>query len=315
MNKVISLMGPTASGKTDLAILLSNKFNIEIISVDSVMFYKEFNIGSAKPDQNTLLKNPHRMVDILEPYESYSVAQFYSDLLIQINNIHALNKIPLLVGGSIMYFKTFLSGGLSNLEVVSDDIRKYVSDMLLKNNLDYLYKYLLKIDKISAQKIHHNDQYRIVRMIEIFLSNNKKPSDILKKSFRNARDFDYLNLSVIPDNRKDVHQRIEKRLDNMLKVGFLDEVTKIKTMHSGLSLPAMSTIGYKQADEYLKNKISLDVMKSSILSSTRQLARRQITWLRHLDATTVYTFADYDNIKSRLDFFLDRAQSHGVEKL
>ena len=307
MNKVISLMGPTASGKTDLAILLANKFDIEIISVDSVMFYKEFNIGSAKPDKNTLRQNPHRMVDILEPYESYSVAQFYNDLLIHINSIHAMNKIPLLVGGSIMYFKTFFSGGLSNLEVVSDDIKARVSDMLLKNNLDYLYKYLLEVDKISAQKIHPNDQYRIVRMIEIFLSNNKKPSDILKKSIGNARDFDYLNLSVIPDNRKLVHQRIEDRLHSMLKDGFLEEVSELNTMYRGLILPAMSTIGYKQADEYLKNKISSDIMKSSILAATRQLAKRQITWLRHLDATTVYTFTDYDNIKSRLDVFLDRA--------
>ena len=307
MNKVISLMGPTASGKTDLAILLANKFDIEIISVDSVMFYKEFNIGSAKPDKNTLRQNPHRMVDILEPYESYSVAQFYNDLLIHINSIHALNKIPLLVGGSIMYFKTFFSGGLSNLEVVSNDIKTHVSNMLLKNNLDYLYKYLLEVDKISAQKIHPNDQYRIVRMIEIFLSNNKKPSDILKKSFRNARDFDYLNLSVIPDNRKLVHQRIEDRLHNMLKDGLLEEVSELKTMYSGLILPAMSTIGYKQADEYLKNKISLDIMKSNTLAATRQLAKRQITWLRHLDATTVYTFTDYDNIQSRIDIFLDRA--------
>ena len=307
MNKVISLMGPTASGKTDLAILLANKFNIEIISVDSVMFYKEFNIGSAKPDKNTLRQNPHRMVDILEPYESYSVAQFYNDLLIHINSIHAMNKIPLLVGGSIMYFKTFFSGGLSNLEVVSNDIKTHVSNMLLKNNLDYLYKYLLEVDKISAQKIHPNDQYRIVRMIEIFLSNNKKPSDILKKSFRNARDFDYLNLSVIPDNRKLVHQRIEDRLHNMLKDGLLEEVSELKTMYSGLILPAMSTIGYKQADEYLKNKISLDIMKSNTLAATRQLAKRQITWLRHLDATTVYTFTDYDNIQSRIDIFLDRA--------
>jgi len=307
MNKVISLMGPTASGKTDLAILLANKFDIEIISVDSVMFYKEFNIGSAKPDKNTLRQNPHRMVDILEPYESYSVAQFYNDLLTHINSIHAMNKIPLLVGGSIMYFKTFFSGGLSNLEVVSDDIKAHVTDMMLKNNLDYLYKYLLEVDKISAHKIHPNDQYRIVRMIEIFLSNNKKPSDILKKSIGNARDFDYLNLSVIPDNRKLVHQRIEDRLHNMLKDGLLEEVSELKTMYSGLILPAMSTIGYKQADEYLKNKISSDIMKSSILAATRQLAKRQITWLRHLDATTVYTFTDYDNIKSRLDVFLDRA--------
>ena len=308
MNKVISLMGPTATGKTDLAILLANKFNIEIISVDSVMFYKEFNIGSAKPDKSILFQTPHRMVNILEPYESYSVVKFYNDLLIQINSIHAINKIPLLVGGSMMYFKTFFSGGLSNLQAVSEDIKKQVSDMLLSHNLDYLYKYLLKIDQISAKKIHPNDQYRIVRMIEIFLSNNKKPSDILKKKLSNARDFDYLNLSIIPNNRKHVHQSIENRLDNMLNDGLLDEVSQIKINHPGLNLPAMSTIGYKQVDEYLLNKISIDTMKLNILSSSRQLAKRQITWLRHLDATTVYTFADYDNIKSRLNFFLGRTQ-------
>ena len=308
MNKVISLMGPTATGKTDLAILLANKFNIEIISVDSVMFYKEFNIGSAKPDKSILFQTPHRMVNILEPYESYSVVKFYNDLLIQINSIHAINKIPLLVGGSMMYFKTFFSGGLSNLQTVSKDIKKQVSDMLLNHNLDYLYKYLLKIDQISAKKIHPNDQYRIVRMIEIFLSNNKKPSDILKKKLSNARDFDYLNLSIIPNNRKNVHQSIENRLDNMLSDGLLDEVSRIKINYPGLNLPAMSTIGYKQVDEYLLNKISIDTMKLNILSSSRQLAKRQITWLRHLDATTVYTFADYDNIKSRLNFFLGRTQ-------
>ena len=308
MNKVISLMGPTATGKTDLAILLANKFNIEIISVDSVMFYKEFNIGSAKPDKSILFQTPHRMVNILEPYESYSVVKFYNDLLIQINSIHAINKIPLLVGGSMMYFKTFFSGGLSNLQAVSEDIKKQVSDMLLSHNLDYLYKYLLKIDQISAKKIHPNDQYRIVRMIEIFLSNNKKPSDILKKKLSNARDFDYLNLSIIPNNRKNVHQSIENRLDNMLSDGLLDEVSRIKINYPGLNLPAMSTIGYKQVDEYLLNKISIDTMKLNILSSSRQLAKRQITWLRHLDATTVYTFADYDNIQSRLKFFLDRTQ-------
>ena len=181
MNKVISLMGPTATGKTDLAISLKKNFNIEIISVDSVMFYKEFNIGSAKPDPETLIDFPHRLVNILEPYQKYSVAQFYQDLLSEISNIHSMKKIPLLVGGSMMYFKTFFSGGLSKLDEISDDTRKKVSDMLDSNGLPYLYSYLKKIDSKSLEKIHFNDQYRIVRMLEIYFSNNKKPSDILKK--------------------------------------------------------------------------------------------------------------------------------------
>ena len=190
-------MGPTASGKTDLAIFLKKKFNIEIISVDSVLLYKEFNIGSAKPDAQTLKDFPHKMVNILEPYEKYSVAQFYKDLFVQINNAHNDNKIPLLVGGSMMYFKTFFLGGLSKLENISNDTKKKVLDMLKINGLPYLYSYLKKIDPISSDKIHFNDKYRIIRMLEIYFSNSKKPSDVLKKCSENVQCFNNLNLSKL----------------------------------------------------------------------------------------------------------------------
>ena len=309
MNKVISLLGPTASGKTDFAILLSKVFDLEIISVDSVMIYKEFNIGSAKPDSKILTKFPHRMVNILEPYEKYSVAKFYDNLIENINDIHLNNKIPILVGGSMMYFKTFFSGGLSDLEKVPNNIKNLVGDMVEKKGLKYSYNFLNEIDQVSAKKIHFNDKYRITRMLEIYFSNNNnKPSEILQKCSENVQCFRNLNLSIIPNDRSLLHKSIEKRMNFMLNGGLLDEVSHIKKKYEKLNLPAMSTIGYKQAAQYLDGELDLVSMKSKILSSTRQLAKRQITWLRHLDYTTVYTSMDYDNIESRVRYFLNEQQ-------
>jgi tRNA dimethylallyltransferase len=304
MNKVLSIMGPTASGKTDLAIRLSEKFNLEIISIDSVMLYKEFNIGSAKPNKNTLLKFPHKMVDILEPYEKYSVALFYNELINQIKIAHDLKKTPILVGGSMMYFKTFFSGGLSKLNDISIETKKYVNSMFESHSLKYLYNYLKDIDPESAKKIHPNDIYRIQRMLEIFFSNNEKPSITLKKCSKNVQYFNNLNLSILPNDRKSIHKNIEKRFNIMINDGLIDEVSFLLKKYVDLKLPAMSTIGYKEVNKYLSGSIGLNDMKEEILSATRQLAKRQITWLRHLDSTTVYSFIDYDNIESRIEFFL-----------
>ena len=304
MNKVLSIMGPTASGKTDLAIRLSEKFNLEIISIDSVMLYKEFNIGSAKPNKDTLLKFPHKMVDILEPYEKYSVALFYNELINQIKIAHDLKKTPLLVGGSMMYFKTFFSGGLSKLNDISIETKKYVNSMFESHSLKYLYNYLKDIDPESARKIHPNDIYRIQRMLEIFFSNNEQPSIILKKCSKNVQYFNNLNLSILPNDRKIIHKNIEKRFNIMINDGLIDEVSFLLKKYVDLKLPAMSTIGYKEVNKYLSGSIGLNDMKEEVLSATRQLAKRQITWLRHLDSTTVYSFIDYDNIESRIEFFL-----------
>lgn len=304
MNKVLSIMGPTASGKTDLAIRLSEKFNLEIISIDSVMLYKEFNIGSAKPNKDTLLKFPHKMVDILEPYEKYSVALFYNELINQIKIAHDLKKTPILVGGSMMYFKTFFSGGLSKLNDISIETKKYVNSMFESHSLKYLYNYLKDIDPESAKKIHPNDIYRIQRMLEIFFSNNEKPSIILKKCSKNVQYFNNLNLSILPNDRKSIHKNIEKRFNIMINDGLIEEVSFLLKKYVDLKLPAMSTIGYKEVNKYLSGSIGLNDMKEEILSATRQLAKRQITWLRHLDSTTVYSFIDYDNIESRIEFFL-----------
>ena len=297
-------MGPTASGKTDLAIRLSEKFNLEIISIDSVMLYKEFNIGSAKPNKNTLLKFPHKMVDILEPYEKYSVALFYNELINQIKIAHDLKKTPILVGGSMMYFKTFFSGGLSKLNDISIETKKYVNSMFESHSLKYLYNYLKDIDPESAKKIHPNDIYRIQRMLEIFFSNNEKPSITLKKCSKNVQYFNNLNLSILPNDRKSIHKNIEKRFNIMINDGLIEEVSFLLKKYVDLKLPAMSTIGYKEVNKYLSGNIGLNDMKEEILSATRQLAKRQITWLRHLDSTTVYSFIDYDNIESRIEFFL-----------
>ncbi len=306
MNNVISLMGPTASGKTDLAISLCKEFNIEIISVDSVMVYKKFNIGSAKPNNNILKIYPHKMINIIEPWHKYSVAKFYKDLILNIKDIHKRKKTPLLVGGSIMYFKTFFSGGLSEMSDVSKEVKNKIQKMLHENNLSYLYSFLKDVDRISAEKIHYNDQYRIIRLLEIYFSNNlQKPSSIMRQCAKNVQYFKNLNISIIPYNRSHLHSKIEARYKDMMQKGLLDEISQIKESHKGMDLPAMKTIGYRQGSDYLDGKIDLDLMKSRTLAATRQLAKRQITWLRHLDSCTVYTSLDYGNIHRRIDKFLE----------
>ena len=305
MNNVICLMGPTASGKTDLAISLFKDFNIEIVSVDSVMLYNEFNIGSAKPDNKVLKIYPHRMINILEPWEKYSVAKFYEELILNIKDIHKRKKTPLLVGGTIMYFKTFLSGGLSDMNEVSNEIKNKIQKMLHENDLSYLYGFLKKVDKASAEKVHFNDKYRILRLLEIYFSNDlQKPSTIMKQCAENVQYSKNLNISILPNDRSILHSRIEERFKDMMKKGLLDEISQIKDRHLGIDLPAMKTIGYRQGSDYLDGKIDIDSMKLRTLAATRQLAKRQITWLRHLDASTVYTSLDYGNIHRRIANFL-----------
>ena len=305
MKNVICLMGPTASGKTELAISLFKEFDIEIVSVDSVMVYNEFNIGSAKPDNKVLKMCPHRMINILEPWEKYSVAKFYEELILNIKDIHKRKKTPLLVGGTIMYFNTFLSGGLSSMNEVSNEIKNKIQKMLHENDLSYLYSFLKKVDKDSAEKVHFNDKYRILRLLEIYFSNDlQKPSTIMKQCVKNVQYSKSLNISIIPSNRSLLHSRIEERFKDMMKKGLLDEISQIKDRHSGIDLPALKTIGYRQGSDYLDGIIDINSMKLRTLAATRQLAKRQITWLRHLDASTVYTSLDYGNIRRRIASFL-----------
>ena len=304
MNKVISLLGPTASGKTEFAIFLKKNFDLEIISIDSVMIYKYFNIGTAKPNESILKKIPHKMVNIIEPFEKFSVAKFYSNLLDCINETHSKGKVPILVGGSMMYFKTFFSGGLSDLEKVSESTKKKVQEIFASKDLENIYDFLKKLDPLIAKNIHPNDKYRIARMLEIYFSNNEIPSIALSRCSKNVQCFNNLNLSIIPNDRTLLHNNIEKRTNSMIDMGLIDEVLDLRNKYPKQVLPAMSSIGYKQVNQYLLNDIDLLSMKSKIMAATRQLAKRQITWLRHLDATTVYTSIDYDNIESRVRDFL-----------
>ena len=176
--------------------------------------------------------------------------------------------------------------------------------MFSEYSLNYIYNYLYNIDSKAAKKIHQNDKYRLRRMLEILLSNDNNPSDVINKCSKNVQPFNNLNLSIIPSNRALLHDQIEIRLNNMIDNGLINEVIQLLEKYKSMKLPAMSTVGYKQVNEYLNGDINLEDMKSNILAATRQLAKRQITWLRHLDSTTVYSFLDYDNIYKRAKFFL-----------
>ena len=184
------------------------------------------------------------------------------------------------------------------------EFRNNISNKLEQNGLAHMYNHLVEKDKEIASKIHPHDKYRIIRMLEIFYANNKKPSDLLKKPLTTMQNLNNLNLSIIPGDRNFLHSSIKLRLKHMIKSGFIDEVEEIRNKYVNLDLPSMSTIGYKQVNEYLNGKIKKNTMEDNILAATRQLAKRQITWLRHLDGSTVYTFLDYDNIENRVKYFL-----------
>ena len=215
-------MGPTASGKTDLALSIADKFPCEIISVDSVMVYKGLDIGSAKPDVNTLKKYPHHLVDILEPNKRYSAAKFRDDALRLIKESHSKDKIPLLVGGTMLYFSALLRG-LSRMPSADPEIRKSISNLADEKGWEFIHERLANIDPQAAVRIHPNDPQRIQRAMEVYELTGIPISDWHARPVQNELPFQALKLALIPEDRARLHTLIEQRFDQMLNEGFLDE--------------------------------------------------------------------------------------------
>ena len=280
-------MGPTGVGKTDLAIELYKNLDINIISVDSVQIYKHLNIGSGKPSTDVLKKYPHELIDILKPIESYSTSQFQDDVIDSINNAFRTKRIPFLVGGTMMYFH-HLVNGISRLPSVDSQIRLKVKQDFEERGVHEMYGYLEKIDKTSSIKIHQNDTQRIKRAIEVFLATGKELSkwqaENKKEINQVISESNLIQIAIKPQD-KDIHREIiAKRFKRMIDNGLIEEVEDILE-RKGMSpnSQSMKSVGYRQVCEYLAGDYSLDDMIDRGINSTRQLAKRQMTWMRSWD--------------------------------
>lgn len=272
-------MGPTASGKTDLAMRLRRNLPVEIISVDSALIYKDMDIGTAKPSKAELALAPHRLIDIIDPAHSYSAANFRSDALREMAQISAQGKIPLLVGGTMLYYKA-LAEGISPLPQADEKLRRQIEDKAQRYGWPALHRELSEIDPISAQRINPNDSQRINRALEVFYLSGKSLTELIKQK-RETPPYHILQFSIEPQQRSLLHQRIEQRFYTMLELGFQQEVEKLyqrSDLHP--DLPSIRCVGYRQMWEYLRGDYSREEMIFRAICATRQLAKRQITWLR-----------------------------------
>ena len=275
----IFLMGPTASGKTDLAIQLRQQLPVEVISVDSALIYRGMDIGTAKPSKAELALAPHRLINICDPAESYSAANFRTDALREMQEISAQGKIPLLVGGTMLYYKALLEG-LSPLPSADEKVRSEIEAKAALVGWGGLHQELSKIDPISAQRINPNDSQRINRALEVFYLTGKTLTELTAQKGE-ALPYDILQFAIAPEKREVLHLRIEQRFHKMIELGFQQEVEKLyRRPDLNENLPSIRCVGYRQMWEYLRGDYDHDEMVFRGICATRQLAKRQITWLR-----------------------------------
>ena len=297
---VITLRGPTASGKTDLAISLIKELPLEIISVDSVMVYRGLDIGSAKPNQQTLDQYPHHLINISDPDNNYSLGKFFKDVNKAIRIIAENKKIPILVGGTMMYFN-ILSKGLSNLPSSDDEIRKKIEHQAEVMGWPELHKKLSKVDPISATKIKPNDKQRIQRALEVIELTGKPLSKFFKDQ-QYTKDYNFFNISLFATNRDRLYQRINSRFSKMLNDGLVDEVKGLlESTNISSSNNSMKSIGYREICAFLDNKLSLKEAEQNATMATRRLAKRQITWLRSLKDHNSYDILENNLIQKIQD--------------
>ena len=276
----ILLMGPTATGKTDLAISLCKRFPCDVVSVDSALVYRGMDIGTAKPDAETLARTPHRLIDIRDPEQSYSAGEFIRDAYREMDDILAAGRIPLLVGGTMMYFRA-LTEGIAELPSADHQVRQAIDVEAEKAGWPAMHEQLQKVDPAIAARIQPNDKQRIQRALEVYRSSGTPLSAWQRESAPQRNDFRYLKIGLNIEPRSLLHARIAKRLDHMVETGFIDEMKTLR-QRPGLTAdhPSMRSVGYRQFWQYLDDEYSLEEAIDRALFATRQLAKRQITWLR-----------------------------------
>jgi tRNA dimethylallyltransferase len=277
---VVFLMGPTASGKTGLSIALAECLPVEIISVDSAQVYRGMDIGSAKPDAATRARVPHHLIDLLDPAEAYSAARFCDDALLLIAAIRARGNIPLLVGGTMLYYRA-LQYGLSNLPAADLDLRAQIEARAIREGWPAMHAQLAEKDPVTAARLHPNDQQRIQRAIEIIELSGMTPTQFYAKAKTEGLSGRLIKIGLQLSSRAELHERIAQRFRQMMQEGFLDEVARLKArsdLHA--ELPSIRAVGYRQLWEHLDGRDSLSEAVERGIAATRQFAKRQITWLR-----------------------------------
>ena len=276
------LMGPTASGKTDVAISLCKRFPFEVISVDSALVYRGMDIGTAKPDPATLARTPHRLIDIRDPEDSYSAGDFVRDARVEMEQIFGVGRIPLLVGGTMMYFRA-LTQGIAELPDADEEIRARIDADAARSGWPALHARLAEVDPEAAARINPNDSQRIQRALEVYLASGTPLTEWQKNSPRDPGGdaIEYVKIGLLIEPRSVLHERIAERLDNMLAEGFIAEMRELMRRPGlGPGCPSMRSVGYRQFWAHLAGEVSQDEARERALAATRQLAKRQHTWLR-----------------------------------
>ncbi len=303
----ILLMGPTASGKTATALWLAERFPVELISVDSALVFRDMDIGTAKPDAATLQAFPHHLIDLISPEEAYSAARFRNEALVIMGEITARGKIPLLVGGTMLYFKALLEG-LAELPQADPVIRAEIDAQAAAHGWPAVHAELARIDPTTAARLHTTDAQRVQRALEIFRISGRPMSELLAAGQREPPPFDFLALGLLFSERGILHERIAERFDAMLAAGFENEVSALRCKYTlSLNLPSMRCVGYRQVWEAQDGIIPCDEMRDRGIYATRQLAKRQITWMTNTLKPETFDClapASSDRIGKRIDRFV-----------
>ena len=280
-------MGPTASGKTALAMALARELDVEIISVDSAQVYRDMNVGTAKPTEEERAAVPHHLVDIIPPTEAYSAANFRENATILVRDIAARGRLPLLVGGTMLYFKA-LRDGLSELPQADAAIRAEIDAEAARHGWPALHADLAIIDPATAARLQPNDAQRIQRALELHRITGSPPSQLFARQSRQPPPLRLIEIALVPGERAVLHGRIEARFDTMLKAGLVDELRQLKKKYAlSPELPAMRAVGYRQSWQHLDGEYDLKELRNRGIYATRQLAKRQLTWLRSTPTNTL----------------------------
>ncbi|WP_421851419.1 tRNA (adenosine(37)-N6)-dimethylallyltransferase MiaA [Marinomonas sp.] len=303
---VVCLMGPTASGKTGLAVELAEYHDFEIISVDSALVYKGMDIGTAKPDAELLARAPHRLIDIIDPIESYSAADFVLDAVEQSQEILAKGKTPLLVGGTMMYFNA-LQKGLAEMPQADAELRALIEVEAAEKGWVALHKELQTFDPEAASRIHPNDPQRLQRAIEVYRLTGKTMTQFWAQQETVSLPFEMINMAVMPKERSVLHERIERRFYAMMDQGFLAEVEGFyRRGDLTIDMPSMRCVGYRQLWQYLDGVDLLDDAIFKGVVASRQLAKRQLTWLRGWEDLMIFDSLSKDLVSEALNYIESR---------